>query len=226
MRVQRTCSPAWHHSEPLTRGPLGGLRVGRWFRGAVLVSAVILPSLSLAEQPQPNWLQYWRDATVAIGKIEQAKVGLPNGKQVEKKVFVVLGTGVLFGLPGATTGVPWLVTARHLFADPDQKWDPETVQIRFSWFEQQPVDEYVGITLKLKANGKPLWMSHSGRDVDLAAIPVLIDASQVGRKTVGSVPIENFATADDLFEGAAVLVFGYPALQVRRSGRGHCSALE
>lgn len=112
--------------------------------------------------------------------------------------------------PGQTEGVPFLVTARHVFYDPLKNWDPESVQIRFNWFDQKPVDEYLGIKIKLKENNKHLWIGHQDNSVDLAALPLVISIKDAGRASVDPIPIQTYAEATDLYESASILAFGYP----------------
>jgi S1-C subfamily serine protease len=190
------------------------------FSGAIARSAIlevmsgvlllVLPLGMTANAQVASWLDSWREATVAIGKIENAKLRDPSGKEIEKRVFVVVGTGVIFGLPGQTSGVPWLVTAKHVFIDPLRKWNPETVQIRFAWDEQRPIDEYLGVQIRLKKGKAQLWISDTDSSVDLAAIPLLVQKSEVGRENVGAVSTTNFVSPADVFEGSRVAVFGYP----------------
>lgn len=163
-----------------------------------------------AEPAGGSWLDRWREATVAIGAKKLVKIGDSPGNLVEKEIFYVVGTGVVFGLPGQTTGVPWLVTARHVLHDPDKNWTPESVQIRFAWSDDKAVDEDLGITLRIRDKDGPLWVEDESGKVDLAAIPLEIPAKEAGREKIRAIPIENFAEAKDVFEGARVMVFGYP----------------
>ncbi|MDR4487051.1 MAG: hypothetical protein R3B83_05945 [Nitrospirales bacterium] len=59
----------------------------------------------------------WRDATVAIGQTQQAEIRYANGRVVHKKLFIVVGTGVIFGLQNDPSEPPCLVTAKHVFRD-------------------------------------------------------------------------------------------------------------
>ena len=160
--------------------------------------------------PQPTWLQYWREATVALGTVKKAKIVLPDEKVSERDVFGIVGTGVIFGLSEDESKTPWLVTAKHVFCDPTIGWEPEVIQLRFAWFEDRPVEGYLGIPIRLKDKGKRLWTPHPTASVDLAAIPLRIAKDVAGRESVPFVPLGNFASADDIYEGAPVIVLGYP----------------
>lgn len=167
-----------------------------------------------------DWLQGWRDATVAIGIADTGKaVSKQSGKYMLKSngdtvripYFKVIGTAILFGSPDTSIQVPLLVTAKHVFDDPKKNWHPSSVRLRFSWFADKSVAEYLGIDFKLKdQSGKNLWRPHVDPNVDLAVIPLLIQAKDAGRPSVIPVRVQNLADTTTAFEGASVLVLGYP----------------
>ena len=130
--------------------------------------------------------------------------------EIEKDIFAVVGTGVIMALPNQEKGIPWIVTAKHVFYNPDDKWDPESLQIRFNWFDQKPVDEYLGIKIKLKKNNQHLWIAHEDSSIDLVTIQLVISTKEAGRKSVNPVPIQAYASSSDLYECASIFVFGYP----------------
>lgn len=188
------------------------LRLISWRMGALIVVLVWLSSGALAaqaQQPARLWTDLVRDATVAIGVPRNAKI-TTGGKVAEKKVFAPIGTGAIFGLPEDQSGTPWLVTAKHVFFEPDSKWDPDVVRLRFAWSDKQSVEDYLGVEIPLKTKGRRLWTPHPDPSVDLAAIPLNLPVESVGRQSAQVIPLGNFAAPDDVFEGAAVLVFGYP----------------
>ncbi len=161
--------------------------------------------------PRRPWILGWREATVALGQLVEADVKQSDGSTVRREVFVPVGTGVIIlaGLGAKEKRLPFLVTARHVFSDAPKGWNPESLQVRFSWFEGKRADEYHGVRLVLRSNGKMMWYSHSDSSVDLACIPVTFSREDLGREGV-SIQEEEFATEADLFDGAAVVVLGYP----------------
>lgn len=162
--------------------------------------------------PQPiPWVQPWRESTVAIGEVKDAEVSKPDGKTEKKKVFVPVGTGVLMltGPDNAPTGA-FLVTAKHVFSDPTKKWTPTSVRVRFSWLDSRPVDEYLGVELKLENGDSKLWIAHQDAAVDLACIPVRFSSKDLERPKGTAISYSSIATDEDFFEGAAVAVLGYP----------------
>jgi len=156
------------------------------------------------------WLYGAQEATVAIGSMKKAMVTRGAGPSIEKDIFAVIGSGVVLANPWAPSKRPWLVTAKHVFYNPKKNWEPKSVQIRFSWFDDKPVDEYLGVTLQLKKGSERLWTPHPNDDMDLAGIPLNVEVSEAGRKTVSVIPFGNFASREDVFRGASVIVLGYP----------------
>jgi len=174
---------------------------------AVVFAILLSWSVDLEAQvpsPEPTWLDYWRQATVALGIVKRAMVG-PKGKEIEKNVFAVIGTGVLFGVEGKP---PILVSAKHVIYEPGNRWTPKNIQLRFAWFEDRPVEDYLGVEVALEHKGNRLWMAHP--TADLMAMPLIVNSKDAGRDTVPYVPVANFASSRDLYEGAAVMVLGYP----------------
>ncbi len=166
-------------------------------------------SVMAQDQPKKNWIEAVKNATVAIGTQRTASVKTEKGEE-EKTIFAVVGTGVIMVAPDQKDGVPWLVTAKHVFYNPEKKWDPVSLKIRFNWFDPKPVDKYLGITIKLKENNKHLWLPHPDASVDLATLPLVISIKNAGRPSLPSIPIQTYATSTDLYAGASILVFGYP----------------
>jgi hypothetical protein len=156
------------------------------------------------------WLYAAQEATVAIGTLKRATVTRGAGPSIEKDIFAVIGTGVILANPWAPSKRPWLVTAKHVFYQPEKKWEPESVQIRFSWFDDRPVYEYLGVRVQLIEGSERLWTPHPNDDTDLAGIPLNVEVSEAGRKIVPVIPFGNFASMDDVFGGASVVVLGYP----------------
>ena len=148
-----------------------------------------------------SWLDHWRESTVAIGVAARE-----GGKQR----FSAVATGVIVGsVPGQKR--PWLVTAKHVFYNPAENWEPSYVLVRFSWFENRPVDEYLGVMVPLKENGRPVWVAHPDPDVDLAYVPLSVTPQEAGRSALQAIVLSQFAGPAETYEAAPVLVLGYPA---------------
>ena len=156
---------------------------------------------SAAQAGPKSWLDHWREATVALGVVQRSE-----GKQR----FSAVATGVIVGsVPGQKR--PWLVTAKHVFYNPAENWDPGYILVRFSWFENRPVDDYLGVMVPLKSNGRRTWVAHPDPDVDLAYVPLNVTAQEAGRAELQAIVLSQFATPAEVYEAAPVLVLGYPA---------------
>ena len=145
------------------------------------------------QAPRPDPGQFWRDATVALGQVVQV------GGQSK---FVVNGTGVFVALDNKHGCI---LTARHMLVDP-----PTGMVTRFLWMristdhgeEQEPIP----LTL-FDSLGRNLWVALP--DNDLAVIP-MPTAGLVG-KSIAAVFIKDFVSdPEDVFQGAQILVLGFP----------------
>jgi hypothetical protein len=159
----------------------------------VVLRLILAPICEAQQQPQAEkklgWVDAWREATVAIGRIAKADVTGPNGIIIKKEVFIPVGTGLIAALPNDTSGIPWLMTAKHVFYEPSENWDPDSIQLRFSWFDGKPVDEYLGVTVALKKSGQRLWITHPSEEVDLACIQLRLSSKDIGRENVSAVQL-------------------------------------
>lgn len=179
----------------------------------------IFSILAINIYAQDDWLKGYREATVAIGKIDTAiivdnfnkPIIVQNGDTLKKPYFNVVGTGVLFGHPDTSNHNVFLVTAKHIFFEPEKNWFPEKLRIRFSWFADKSVFENFGSEILLKNKKNEIyWRPHQNNSVDLAILQLNISIEEAGRSTVTTVRLENLATENETFEGANILLFGYP----------------
>ena len=163
--------------------------------------ALVLCLATAAQAGGKSWLDHWRESTVALGVAQRE-----GGKQR----FTAVATGVIVGsVPGQKR--PWLVTARHVFYNPTENWEPNYILVRFSWFETRPVDEYLGVMVPLKQNGRRTWVAHPDPDVDLAYVPLSVTPQEAGKSELQAIVLSQFATAAETYEAAPVLILGYPA---------------
>ncbi|MCA9464606.1 MAG: trypsin-like peptidase domain-containing protein [Nitrospira sp.] len=156
-----------------------------------------------------GWIDRWRDATVAIGQTQQAEIRYANGRVVHKKLFIVVGTGVIFGLQNDPSEPPCLVTAKHVFRDSHNHWAPSRLQLRFSWFDETRVNQYFGIGITLKRGDTQYWIAHPNAQVDLACLPLSLSKRQTGRSTLPRVRFGDFGTTQEIYEGASLMLLGY-----------------
>ncbi len=157
------------------------------------------PAPTQSAQPTESWVDHRRFSTVSIGVVTV-------DNQTKKKFFRVIGTGVLVAVDERTG---YLVTAKHVFSDPREKWHPNELNLRFAWQEEKSVFDELGITITLRdSTGKDLWASPKDGS-DLAAI---VPPMAVVAHNPEAIFPDAFATDDDLFMGAPVIVLGYPGV--------------
>jgi hypothetical protein len=130
------------------------------------------------------------------------------GELVEKKgriEFHTLGSGIVIVSPDLKSAC--LLTARHMFVDPSKGYKPDHLSLRVP----PPAGQGgggLGVVLQLVRDGKQLWFSPPD-DADLAAIPV----PKMGVDHIlHAIPVTDIGGGEDLYQGASVLVLGYPAL--------------
>ena len=90
--------------------------------------------------------------------------------------------------------------------------DRESTLVAYSW-----LIESVTVPKRFPRNFPP-FDSHRqvtsnpypDESVDLAAIPLRISTKDAGRESAPGVVLEQFASAEDIFEGASVIVLGFP----------------
>jgi hypothetical protein len=112
----------------------------------------------------------------------------------------------------------FLATAKHVFDEPEQSWHPSELRIRFSIQEQKSFTEELGLSLVLlDRQGRNLWRAlDDGSDIAIIPLPL-----NFGGTVTDAIGYQDFATDDDVYDGATVFVFGYPAdagLLMRQDG--------
>lgn len=144
--------------------------------------------------PDVDLLHHLRRSTVSLGlRVTE------NGRER----FATVGSGVI---------VTWdrhdacLLTAKHIFYDPEKSFFPTVLYMRLPQSEPRSADD-LGVELKLIENGKNLWSGSD--DADLAVIPV---PRLSGYKDLHAMMFSDFGGEDDIFQGASVVVMGYPEL--------------
>lgn len=165
------------------------------------------PSQTQSEQspaPKADWREVWRNATVAFGEIAHEPA-------INHDFFHALGTGVIVS---TDTRTAYFVTAKHMFCNPDEKFHPTQLRIRFAWQDHRSVYEYLGLPFNLRDNeGKDLWRSLDD-DTDIAAIPASLIVADLPAEDrlngYDSIPVRD--VIGGAYEGESVLIFGYPGI--------------
>lgn len=160
-----------------------------------------------SQETTSTWIEDWQKSTVSIGIIDTLDY-------IDKKIpyYKIIGTGVFFYVKYDTTIIPCLITAKHVFHDSSKNWFPSSVRIRFSWYDDQPVDEYFGFEIELKNDNSNYWFEHPDSEIDLACIPIYIPSHlvELNNYKLPVLPYKQIGTDFDIYEGESILVFGYP----------------
>ena len=167
----------------------------------LLLAGLAIPALAQTAapnpaQPAPSWTEHYRKSTISFGRI------VTDG---DRSVYQAIGTGVIVAIDQSKV---FIVTAKHVFDDPAQSWHPSELRVRFAWQENKSIAEEHGIPIKLTdVNGSNLWKSLPDGG-DLASLPLPESFRGLPLHAIG---LNDFATADDLWDGATVFVYGFPA---------------
>jgi Trypsin-like peptidase domain len=154
-----------------------------------------------APQRPGGWLEHWRASTISFGKMALDR---------NRPFFQVIGTGFIVAVD---THTGYIVTAKHVFDDPTSNWHPDRIRVRFAWQEHESVYANFGEDIKLKEASTALWKA-SEDGSDIAAIPLdpaLAKTLPPGKNFEG-IGLGEFGSEDWLFEGAPVIVLGYPGI--------------
>lgn len=145
--------------------------------------------------PDDDLLHHLRRSTVSIG------IRVPDGHGQTR--FATVGSGVIVAWD-AQHGC--LLTAKHVFFEPEKSFYPTVLYLRLPQNEPRAADD-LGVEMPLVVNGRRLW--HSSDDADLAVIPL---PNLSGYKDLHGISLADFGGEDDVYQGAAVVVMGYPEL--------------
>jgi hypothetical protein len=140
-------------------------------------------------------LEHWRRATVSVGQVVE-EGGI--------KRYVTIGSAVLVATDDYHACI---LTAKHVVFDPSHGYFPTLMYVRLP--KDRPSAEVdLGVQVPLVQDGKNLWKSLPD-DSDLAVVP-LPDLSKYPNRH--AVSLQDFGGDEDIFQGASVLVLGYPAI--------------
>lgn len=156
-----------------------------------------------------SWIDAWQKSTFAFGVTDSFKVNSPINLHFQK-YFRIIGTGALFYVKVDSTVVTTLVTAKHVFYQPEKHWIPQKINLRFSWDENKSIYEYFGMPIELKKDNQFLWMPHPDSTVDLACYPMIFGEYKTDVDKFPVLPYSTLASTEDIFQGAKIYVLGYP----------------
>jgi hypothetical protein len=182
----------------------------RAWKCTCLASVMAFVALNPA-QAQNQWLQIMREVTVFLDAPKDPLKVTSDGRVVDEKAEFTIGSGVIVGSTLDPKGPLWIVTARHVVSKPEAHWQPAVVYLRFAWFADKPLKDFVGIPIQLRDGDKQFWIGHPDPSVDLAAIPLQLPVIAAGRESISALRTPDFVSADEVYEGASVFIYGYPA---------------
>ena len=170
----------------------------------MLLMSFSCPARSQAPTPAPPSQQETGPDVDLLHHIRRSTVSLGLRVTVDgQQRFATVGSAVL---------VAWdahhgcLLTAKHVFYDPTKSFFPTVLYVRLPQSEPRQDDD-LGVPLPLIVDGRNLW--HGADDADLAVVG-LPDLSTY--KDLHGISLSEFGGEDDVFQGASVVVMGYPEL--------------
>ena len=95
-----------------------------------------------------------------------------------------------------------------MFFNPDNGWIPTQISMRLAKTQSNSETD-LGVIIPLIVNGQNLWITtKTSSDLAVVALPKEINKY----KNIHGVALRDFGTADDIYQGAAVYVLGYPGI--------------
>lgn len=148
------------------------------------------------QTPPVAWTEHYRKATISFGRVLSVQ-GV--------KTFDPIGTGLVVCSDSTHA---FIVTAKHVFYDPEKSWFPASLAVRFSNEESQSLTEQLGSAITLANEKQEVYWSSldDGSDIAAIAAPKLLFG-----KLTDCVGFQDFGTAEDVYDGATVFTFGFPA---------------
>lgn len=150
----------------------------------------------MSSHAKADTLEHWRRSTASIGHVIEKEC---------KKHFVSTGTALLTAKNSTRVCA---VTAKHVLTDLDPR-AKESEQIFYLRLPKDSAndDEDLGVKVDLGTIQAPRWrMLPDGSDLALLA-----DLDLNKYFNVHAVGLQDFAEDKDIFQGASILVLGYPS---------------
>ena len=140
-------------------------------------------------------LEHWRQSTLAIGQVVDS-----GGK----RRWVTIGSAVIVALDRQH---PCIITAKHVVYDPPHGYVPTQMYVRVPQTFPSDATDF-GVLVPLVENGSNIWRSlPDGSDIAAVPLPNLSKYTDVH-----GIAVQDFGTDEDIYQGAAVIVFGYPVI--------------
>lgn len=159
-----------------------------------------------------TWLDVWRGATVVLGHYHTVTTKLPDGSTKRRRRFVVVGSGLIAQVAAPRGVTRWLLTAKHIFSSPRERWKPVGLRLLFPRGAGPRVNAGPGLRIRLIRKGRRQWYAHPNHRVDLACVPI---TSRTGPKVVPVLSMDRLQTQGEMVVGTPIVLLGYPEI-----GRG------
>ena len=165
-----------------------------------LAGAQNQPNSSAPQQPSDSAsdadeiMHHLRRSTVSLG-LHVNEGGKPR--------FVTVGSAVAVTIDGRKA---CLLTAKHVFSQPEKGYVPTMLYVRLPQNGQRSEDD-LGFPIPLVVNGSAVWRGSEDADLAVVAAPNLSMSSDAH-----AILLSDFGDEDDVYQGAAVVVMGYPEL--------------
>lgn len=103
-----------------------------------------------AEPQKPtDWRVNWRNSTVAFGTVKHDDLR-------NRDYFSAVGTGLIISTGERTA---YVVTAKHVLCEPEERWYPSTLNVRFAWQDRKSIYSFTGVPFPLRNDkGVPLGL--------------------------------------------------------------------
>lgn len=162
---------------------------------AMAQTVPVVPTPEHKPGPNDDPMYHLRRSTVAVGRVTEV-----DGK----KTFNTIGSAVIVSTDGKHA---CLLTAKHVFYQPAIGYSPDQLWIRVAKDQPFAANDF-GVPIQLIGGGKALWRgADDGSDLAVAPLP---DLSKY--PNLHAIGVQEFGTDDDLYQGASVIILGYPAL--------------
>lgn len=140
-------------------------------------------------------LEHLRQSTLAVGQV------VDDGG---KRRWVTMGSAVIVAID---QNHACIITAKHVVHDPAQGYLPTQMYVRVPQTSPSDATDF-GVLVSLVDNGNDLWRSlPDGSDIAAVPLPNLSKYSDVH-----GISEQDFGTDEDIYQGASVIVFGYPVV--------------
>ncbi|MFL6443153.1 MAG: hypothetical protein ACJ713_05045, partial [Candidatus Sulfotelmatobacter sp.] len=133
---------------------------------------------------------------------------------INRDFFSTVGTGVLNATAPDTA---YLVTAKHVLCDPDERpgWFPAQLNVRFAWQDRKSIYEYLGFPVALRSERWPTWITLDDGS-DIAALK-FVSPGEINQrlpeadKQNGQIKIIGVESLEaEVYEGEQILCSAFP----------------